>query len=489
MQTMRARLARNTLIVLLIGMGLAGTLAWLTVEQLYVDTQRENLLAQARLIATALQDTSLPAGPIQPYSQAVNVTPGVHTRLLNEGGAVVVGLPLPGGNAFVQVPDVENSASVSTLELVGRPEIRAALKGEPASALRRVASAGNRRVLYAAAPIQNEDGMVTGIVYIATPLPVSGLPSNIVLELLGVLLAAVLLAGVAGGFLARQIAQPLERLARAADAVAGGDLEPSLPTNSDITELKDLGLTFNAMTDSLRQSDQAKKAFIADVTHELRTPLTVIKGTIETLEDGALDDPEGRGPLLASMGRETERLIRLVNDLLVLTRADAGALHLDLQPMNLAELASDRSEQLRSLASRQGIELSLIDQAEQNACVQADPDRVSQVLDNLLDNAIRYAPSDSTITVLIKTNKDQVECSVTDQGSGIPAGHLPFIFERFYRVDASRDRHKGGMGLGLAIARALILAQGGKIAADSVEGQGTTITFWLPSSEDCHPTA
>jgi len=110
----------------------------------------------------------------------------------------------------------------------------------------------------------------------------------------------------------------------------------------------------------------------------------------------------------------------------------------------------------------------------------ADPDRLSQVMDNLLDNAIRHSPANSTITVSIEEKDDGLECSVADQGAGIPAEHLPFIFERFYRVDKSRNRKDGGTGLGLAIARALILAQGGHISAQSLEGQETTITFWLP---------
>ena len=148
------------------------------------------------------------------------------------------------------------------------------------------------------------------------------------------------------------------------------------------------------MTASLRQADQAKTAFISDVTHELRTPLTVIKGTIETLQDGALDDLAARGPFLAAMSRETERLIRLVNDLLVLTRADAGALNLQLHPLDLAELARSRCEHLARAAGQSQVRLVVIPPAGEETCpVLADADRMAQVLDNLLDNAIRYSPA------------------------------------------------------------------------------------------------
>lgn len=489
MQTIRARLSLNTLLVLILGMSLALALAWQAVSNLYINAQRDNLLAQAKLIAAALQGEMLPENP-QPYSQTSNVAPGIHTRLLTENGAVVVGLPLT--DLSVQMPFAEQNASLPTSELVQRPEIESALQGTPATALRQVL--GAQRVLYAAAPIYADEGRITGIVYIATPLPAAGLPTNIVLQLLGAILLAIILASLAGRYLARQIARPLEGLADAATSIARGDLHARAPTDSNIAELENLSETFNDMAENLRQSDEAKKAFIADVTHELRTPLTVIKGTIETLEDGALDDHEGRGPLLTSMQRETDRLIRLVNELLVLTRADAGSLQLEIQSVDLAELANQRCDLLSNLAARQGIELKVVPRgadwqsalptrsAEYHSAprVLADPDRLSQVLDNLLDNAIRHSPANSNITVTVIEANNGIECSVADQGAGIPAEHLPFIFERFYRVDKSRNRKDGGTGLGLAIARALIQAQGGHISAQSMEGEGTTITFWLP---------
>jgi heavy metal sensor kinase len=476
MQSIRARLSLNYLLVLALGMTLAGALTWLAVERLYIHTQRENLLAQARLMASALQGSTLPTGPAQPYSQTANVTPGIHTRLLGEGGAVIVGLPL--SETFTQAPAAEQYASIPTSELVQRPEIDSALQGTPATAIRRVLA--KQRVLYAAAPIYAQDGKIAGVVYIATPLPSAGLPLNIILQLIGAIVFAILIAALLGWLLARKIARPLEGLSGASTAISKGDLTQRVDTGSNIAELHNLEQAFNEMTENLRQSDEAKKAFISDVTHELRTPLTVIKGTIETLEDGALDDTEGRGALLTSMARETERLIRLVNELLVLTRADAGSLQLNMQLIDLAELVRSRCEVFSGLAARRGIVLGCKADCQSAPLVKADPDRLSQVIDNLLDNAIRHSPENSTISITLEQTEDGVECSVSDRGTGIPAQHLPFIFERFYRVDASRNRRDGGTGLGLAIARALVIAQGGNIRAQSVEGQGTTITFWLP---------
>lgn len=491
-QTIRARLSFNTLLALGLGMALAAGLTWQAVAALYINTQRDNLLAQTELIAAALQGQPLPENP-QPYSQTTNIMPGIHTRLLTEGGAVVVGWPLAGG--FVQAPLAEQSTSLSVSDLLQRPEIKSALQGTSATAIRRVLD--GQRVLYAATPIYAQDGQIYGIVYNATPLPAAGLPAHILGQLTGAMLLASLLALFAGQYLARQIAHPLEGLAMTANAIARGDLQARAPADSKIQELRSLGQTFNQMTDSLRLADETKKTFIADVTHELRTPLTVIKGAIETLEDGALDDLQGRGALLESMQRETGRLIRLVNELLVLTRADAGALGLEIRPVDVAQLAQERCASFQPMASPKRVVIKLIlgeegsDEPSHPAksagtgattsfYALADPDRLRQVFDNLLDNAIRHAPAKSTITVAIQENDNRLECSVRDQGGGIPAQHLPFIFERFYRVEKSRNRKDGGAGLGLAIARALIQAMHGRIFAQSLEGRGTTITFWLP---------
>jgi signal transduction histidine kinase len=483
---LQSRLTLSYLAVLLIGMGLAASLSWLAVEQLYLDSQRDNLLAQAQLTAAALQGSPLPAAAVEPYMQAANVEPGIHTRVLGQQGAVVVSLPIASGETQVQVPEAENAGFVPSADLLQRPEIQQAMQGKAATAIRRVATAGNRRVLYAAAPILAADGSLAGIAYLAMPLPAGGLPAGAALQFAGAILAAVLLAGLAGALLARRISGPLSRLAEAADAVRGGDLSTPISAESDIAELRSLGASFNSMTASLRRSDQAKTAFLADVTHELRTPLTVIKGTIETLQDGALDDAEGRDHLLSSMEREADRLIRLVNELLVLTRADAGALRLSIQPLDLAEMARSRCKSFAPLAGRRGIALRVIGgdpESPIHLLVAGDADRLAQVLDNLLDNAIRFAPDRSAVTIRFERIGERAQCTVHDEGAGIPAEHLPFIFERFYRVDAARARASGGAGLGLAIARALIMAQGGHISAESTAGLGTSITFSLPLAD------
>ena len=495
--SLRTRLALSYLVVILIGMGIIAPLAWLAVERLYLNTQRASLLAQAQLVAAALGGESQIPAVSEPYSQTTNTLPGIHTRVIDAQGGVVIDLSAQGqsleasGLALPQLAQNE-AGLVTPEELISRPEIAQALKGQPGSATRRVEAVGGQQVLYAAVPVLSASGEVVQIVYLATPLPDTrwrALPLALRWQLVGVLLAALLLSGGAGWVLARRISRPLTRMVDAAHAVAAGDLTQKVPEDAAILEVDVLGKAFNTMTSSLRRSDQAKTAFISDVSHELRTPLTVIKGTIETLQDGALDDVPGREPLLASMSRETERLIRLVNDLLVLTRADAGALNLQVSTVDLSRLARARCEYLELAAGRRGIRL-VVDggdgRNETGTCVvSADADRIAQVLDNLLDNAIRYSPQGCEVRVSVYRDAGMVACRVEDSGPGIPAKHLPFIFERFYRADPSRGRggSGAGSGLGLAIVRGLVEAHGGRVAAASQEGEGTSLTFWLPKAK------
>jgi signal transduction histidine kinase len=495
MTSLRTRLTLTYLLVILVGITVAAPLAWLSVEGMYLDSQQANLLAQAQLVAATLQSSPAPLPEAEgTYSQLANVAPGIHTRLIEAEGAVVIELPpvpAPEQAAVAPLPALAQNAAgmVSPQELLSRPEIVQALSGQPATAIRQVEAAGGRRVLYAAAPVLADNGRISRLVYLASPLPNTGwvaLPVAGRWQLGGVLAGAVILATAVGWWLARRIAGPLHQLAQAASAVAGGDLHQAASEDSSITDLRDLSRAFNRMTASLRQADQLKTAFIADVSHELRTPLTALKGTLETLQDGAVDDLSVRDGFLASMATETERLIRLVNDLLVLTRADAGVLKLRLQPLNLANLVRARVEYLAGLAAQREVGLRVVGPAEAApTCVSADADRLAQVLDNLLDNALRHSPPGAEVTITLASAAGVATCVVADSGPGIPAQHLPFIFERFYRADPARSRSFGNSGLGLAIARALILAHGGRITADSIEGQGTMVTFSLPTAPNC----
>ncbi len=483
---LRRRLTLSYLGVVLLGMLLAGLLAGQVVEQLYLNTQKENLTARAVLNAAGISQEVLPAGNSfnpDPYTQTTNVQPGIHPRFLSESGAVLYSLPLSSDSDLLPEPLVEDPGLVSAAELMERSEIISALNGQTDTAVRRpITSDSPRRVLYAAAPVWDEVGSLSGLVYLAMPLPAGGLPPIMLVELIGAVLLGGLSAGGIGIWLSRELSRPLENLESAAEAIAAGDLERRVPVQDEIRELSGLARTFNRMAVRLQQSRESQNVFIADVTHELRTPLTVIKGTVETMEDGAWDDLESRERLLGSMHSETDRLIRLVNDLLVLTRADDSALNLNLNKLNLLQLAEERYRQLTPLASEKGVGFKVTSQAGGSFLVNGDQDRLAQVLDNLLNNAVRHSPKGTSVTVQLDSLQDRVSCIVQDRGEGIPPKHLPRIFERFYRVDPARDRREGGAGLGLAIARALVEAHGGEIEIESTPGVGTAVKFWLPSS-------
>jgi two-component system phosphate regulon sensor histidine kinase PhoR len=230
-----------------------------------------------------------------------------------------------------------------------------------------------------------------------------------------------------------------------------------------------------------RQLDRLRTNFVSDVSHELRTPLTAIKGFVETLQDGAADDLTARDRFLNTIAVETERLIRLTNDLLLLTRADAGQLALHLAPTDLVAAAERAAAQLEGRAREKQITLT-VEMTEFPTLAYADADRVHQVLVNLLDNAIKFAPSGGQVSVSFGRNGEQIACTITDTGPGIPTGEIPHLFERFYRCDPSRVRaeDQSGAGLGLAIARAIVETHGGQIWIESEPGQGASVAFTLP---------
>lgn len=247
----------------------------------------------------------------------------------------------------------------------------------------------------------------------------------------------------------------------------------------------------------LRHLETVRTEFVANVSHELRTPLTSIKGYLETLLEGGLEDREHARPFLEVIHRHTERLGRLLDDLLDLSNLELGKITLHRRPINLAEVVEGAMTIYRSQAAKQEIELR-VELPEDLPPVLADRDRVVQVLINLLDNAIKFTPKGGSVRVTARrvrsasdvtshlaprtSHSDQVEIAVADSGIGIPSQDLPRVTERFYRVDKARSREMGGTGLGLAIVKHLVKAHGGDLIIESQLNQGTTVRFHLPAS-------
>ena len=233
----------------------------------------------------------------------------------------------------------------------------------------------------------------------------------------------------------------------------------------------------------LRRLEHVRTEFIANVSHELRTPLTAIQGYLETLLGGALEEREHAHRFVEIAFRHTERLGRLLNDLTDLSNIELGKVSLRLAPTPLRPIV-DSVLELVAAKARDG-EITLTTEVSEVIHVQADHDRLVQVLINLVDNAVKYTPAGGAVTVRARPTADgRVEVSVSDTGVGIPRADLPRITERFYRVDKARSRELGGTGLGLAIVKHLVLAHGGDLAIDSEEGRGTTVRVLLPEGVD-----
>jgi signal transduction histidine kinase len=372
---------------------------------------------------------------------------------------------------------VDSQQEEQGADLSGDPLVAQALSGQFAS---HTQSSGRDPAMHLTTPVL-VDGKLVGAVYLSQPLgDVGAVMGDLRLRWLLATLIALLFSGVVGLILSGAVARPLRRLTLAAGAVAQGDFEQQVPVGSR-DELGRLSQAFNEMTDRLRSARQMQVDFVANVSHELRTPLTAVKGLVETLRDGAVDDTEVRDRFLETVESETDRLIRLVNDLLILSRTDSEALNLQRESVDLGQLATEAVERLAAQAEAHNVVLSVEVGADAPLAL-ADSDRIEQVLVNVLDNAIKYSRPGGAVMVEVEERPAQmVQVRVRDEGLGIPAEDLPRIGERFYRADKARARTEGGSGLGLAIAQALVDAHGGRLWLESEEGIGTTVTFALPS--------
>lgn len=247
---------------------------------------------------------------------------------------------------------------------------------------------------------------------------------------------------------------------------------PGLPPRGAVLVLHD--------TTELRRLERLRQEFVANVSHELKTPLSIIKACVETLLDGAMDDPQHRHQFLEQLDSQSDRLHNLILDLLSLARIESGEELFDFQPLSVGEIVRECMERHRPRAESKGQAFEIAPPDDEEATVWADQEALEQILDNLLDNAVKYTPEGGRVSVRWRRQGEQVELEIADTGIGIPESDLPRIFERFYRVDKARSRELGGTGLGLAIVKHLVQAMHGSVRAASRPGQGTTFTLSLP---------
>jgi signal transduction histidine kinase len=284
---------------------------------------------------------------------------------------------------------------------------------------------------------------------------------------------AVVTAVVLAAILGARIARPLREIGRAARRVAEGDYEARIPRNGP-EEVVSLSDSFNQMAAALEEQERMRREFIANAAHELRTPLTNLQGYLEALRDGVIAPDRAT---FESLWDEADRLVRLSRSLDTLAAGDAGT-ESDVTDLDLAVVLLTAVDLARPAALAAGLELDT--SIPTSLPARGNPDQLAQVAGNLLQNAIRYTPPGGRITVQAERRPADILVSIANTGEGIPPSDLPHVFERFYRVEKSRDRARGGAGIGLAIVRQLVEAAGGAVGAESRDGL-TRFWFSLPA--------
>jgi signal transduction histidine kinase len=480
-----------TLILLIaaaLGMTVMGLYITRALETYSTENLKSGLVKEARLvqddITSALRkDPSLKSG--QALAEQYGARLKARVTIIAPDGTVIG----DSERTIREVRKMENHAA--------RPEVAAALAGAIGSDLRQSQTL-NVAMLYIAVPL-NDGQQIKGALRLALPMTELAAVSGSIRTTVAI--GALLAAGVAlmvGLFLSRRVTRPVVEMQTIATRMAAGDFSHRVPV-AGTDEIAELGHGLNLLASRLQEKiqdlegerakvatilaevqrlEQVRTEFVANVSHELRTPLTVIKGYLETLLDEAPAQPETHRRFLEVAYTHAARLSRLVDDLLELSNLETGKAVLKLSAVDIHGAADEIMAMFEKKAAHKT--LVVRNETPTGLLARADRDRLSQVLVNLVDNAVKYTPEGGTVKIGGARRPDQlVALWVSDTGSGIPSSDLPRLTERFYRVDKARSRELGGTGLGLAIVKHLVQAHGGELVIESDLGKGTKVSFTL----------
>ncbi len=482
--SLRAKLVLSYLGVALAAIVVLTIVITFAVQNYFYSTERELLHTRAELVAQQV---------VEVYHEAGRNWDNLNPLRLNSPDLFVIvdtkrhvrSLPSP---TYFKL----NNADIPLLQqalgqsLQGR-EVNGTLRGD--------ADGDTFAGQYIALPLR-DNGQIIGAMFLAEPqLYPQGFSPNeflvnvnwaILITAMGVSLAVLIFSL----FLAHKLTRPLAALTAAAAQMKGGNYTQRVSPPMSQDELGRLALTFNAMADTiesdvteLRQQEEMRRELIANIAHDLITPLTAIQGLGEALADDVISEPKARQETAQLIGREVQRLRRLVGDMQQMTSLEAGRIQLDLAPLNLHALVDEMLAVIGPECEQAGISVHN-EIAPETPPVLADSDRITQVLLNLLDNARHHTPAGGTVTIGARAEGKELTVWVSDTGAGIDSADLPHIFDRFYRADRARSGSTGGSGLGLSIVKAIITAHGGTIHAESAPDQGTSILFTLPLAQE-----
>ena len=370
------------------------------------------------------------------------------------------------------------------------PNILKALNGADALTIE-----SNAEYMDVALPVADEDGVVRYIIYIKdSKQTVRDLNRELMTVIVEAVAVGLVISVILSFILSKTLLQPIVGMTKAAEAMAGGDFSRKLDVESE-DEVGILADTFNNMAyqlkatlEEIQKSEALRREFVANVSHELRTPLTSIRSYAETLTDFCDIPKDMEHDFLHVILNESDRMTKIVQDLLTLSRFDAGSNLLTADEFSLERSLDDVHDAIALEAIKHGHDISMALEKELPR-ISGDRARIEQVLINILSNAVKYTPDGGKIDIAGGKTGNKVWIKITDNGIGIPEEDLSRIFDRFYRVDKARSRESGGTGLGLSIAREIVLRHGGDILIESVMGVGTTVTVVLPIEGPDHEQA
>lgn len=457
------RLLLSHIVIILLTTVIFGIFISFLIREHVVENKRRELLAKGSVVVALIAPT-IASGYAPNRLDLIGDLVGVNIWALDQQGKVLAGNPPPRWIRLV-------TESTGQFDPV--------FAGTPQSWVRNARNQPDPSITVAI-PIPGT--RVPSALFLYSPIiginqTVQALDRLLIIAMLVGTVAATLL----GFFIARSLTRPIANISRAAVRFAGGDYTSrAQATGND--EIGQLGNVFNSMAESLAHTEQNRREFLANVSHELKTPVASIQALAEALHDGMVERPEQRQRYLSTIVEESLHIDRLIRDLLDLAQLEAGELSIVPERINLATYLPNELVKYDHLLAEKRLK-TVLDIPSSAPAVLADPGRLSQIIANLLGNAIRYSPDGATIDIAVKEVYSRIAVSVADHGPGIPPADQPHLWDRFYRVDKSRSRSAGGTGLGLAITKRLVTAMGGDVSVYSVPGAGATFTFTLPPAK------